>query len=93
MKCDACIGVSAMYAAALLRVETKTGTRKRLSESAYLEVMEETCVKTPWVDAFGVVPGYGGRNYLTGPGLEDPPLDENDDMVSAVVTRRGGAQW
>lgn len=42
MKCDACVGVSTMYAAALLKSEMKTGKRKRLSETSYLEVMETT---------------------------------------------------
>ena len=39
---------------------------------------------------YGVTPGYGGRNYLTGPGLAEPPLDDNDAAVNGVVTRRGG---
>ena len=95
MKCDACVGVSAVYAAALLRNERRPragdgSPRSRLTETAYLDVMESTCVQTPWVDTFGVVPGYGGRNYLTGPGLEDPPLDNTSEDFSAVVTRRGG---
>lgn len=91
MKCDACIGVATMYAANLLSAETKTGKeRKRLTETSYLNIMELTCEKTPWVETFGVTPGYGGINYLTGPGLEEPPLDDNTEQVNAVVTRRGG---
>ena len=97
MKCDSCMGISHVMAAALLRAERGGGApsaaprpRKRLSEGRSLEVMEHVCQNSPWVEDFGVVPGYGGRNYLVGPGLPEPPLDPNKEDVSAVVTRRGG---
>ena len=90
MKCDACVGVAAVYATALWNAELRVeGKRKRLTETQYLDIMERVCDGTDWVEEFGVVPGYGGRNYLVGPGLEEPPLDPNKEDVNAVVTRRG----
>lgn len=65
LRCDACHAIAFQLEGRLSRAEAKQG-RKELSESDYVEVLEQSCVQD-W-ELYGVQELRGERR-LTGPGL------------------------